>query len=84
MITEKYRQIEAYMLSQMSDSAHDREHVYRVLNYALEIAKSEPDVNRELLITSALLHDIARAQQFADVSVDHASAGGLKAATWLL
>ncbi|MDR0952479.1 MAG: hypothetical protein LBM18_06100 [Oscillospiraceae bacterium] len=34
--------VEAYMLSQMSDSAHDGEHVYRVLNYALDITRFEP------------------------------------------
>ena len=32
MKTKDYRLIEAYMLSCMRDSAHDREHIYRPLN----------------------------------------------------
>jgi uncharacterized protein len=84
MTSDKYKQIEAYMQSQMSDSAHDTEHVYRVLNYALEIAKSEPKANPELLIAAALLHDIGRAEQFVDPSIDHAIAGAIKAQSWLL
>jgi len=40
-----YQTIEKYMLSTMDDSAHDAEHVYRVLYNALEIAKAEPKVD---------------------------------------
>ena len=31
--------LEKFMLTHMQDSAHDRQHVYRVLNNAIEIAK---------------------------------------------
>jgi uncharacterized protein len=78
-----YTNIESYMLSQMSDSAHDAEHVYRVLNYALGIARFEPTANRDVLITACLLHDIARAEQFADSAIDHATYGAEKAFAWL-
>ena len=67
----------------MTDSAHDIEHVYRVLNYAHIIAQHESDVDLELLAIACLLHDIGRAEQFADPSVDHALCGGVKAYKWL-
>jgi len=67
----------------MSDSAHDTEHVYRVLNYALDIAKHEGGADLELLTTACLMHDISRADQFADPGIDHAIHGSLKAHRWL-
>jgi uncharacterized protein len=70
-----FSKTEAFMLEKMSDSAHDCEHVYRVLNYALDIAERESGVDYDVLITACLLHDIARAEQFADPSLDHAEAG---------
>jgi uncharacterized protein len=71
------------MLSCMSDSAHDREHVYRVLYYALDIAHHEEGTDIELLTAACLLHDIGRAEQFADPSIDHAVRGAEKAYQWL-
>ena len=79
-----YPKIEAYMRSCMTDSAHDMEHVYRVLNYALDIARYEKNVDNEVLAAACLLHDIGRAEQFADENVDHALCGSEKAHTWLL
>ena len=38
-----YDLLEQYMISQMEDSAHDKEHIYRVLYNALRIAKLEQD-----------------------------------------
>jgi uncharacterized protein len=64
------------MLSCMTDSAHDTQHVYRVLYNALGIAQHEKSVNTDVLIASCLLHDIGRGKQYADPSVSHASAGG--------
>jgi len=75
--------LEEYMLACMKDSAHDREHVYRVLNNALAIAQGEQDVNWDVLIASALLHDISRPEQLADPRVDHASHGADKAYAFL-
>ena len=45
MKTELYKEIENYMLECMNDSAHDKEHVYRVLYMALDIAKYESKVD---------------------------------------
>ena len=53
--------IERYMQSCMKDSAHDREHVYRVLHNALRIAEGEKNVDMDVLIAAALLHDITKA-----------------------
>ena len=84
MNLEQYRTIEAFMQSCMGDSAHDCEHVYRVLYNALEIAKAEPDTNYDLLITACLLHDIGRIDQIADPSLCHAAVGAEKARQFLL
>jgi len=40
MDKKTYSLIEDYMLSCMKDSAHDKEHIYRVLYNALEIARA--------------------------------------------
>ena len=83
MTQECYQTIEAYMLSSMDDSAHDCEHVYRVLYNALEIAKSE-DVDYDILIAACLLHDIGRLDQIKDPSLCHARVGSEKAYRFLL
>lgn len=49
--------MENYMLSCMKDSAHDKEHVYRVLYTALDIAEQEEPVDYDILIAACLLHD---------------------------
>jgi len=79
----RYHLIETFMLSRMSDSAHDCEHVYRVLFTALDIARHTGGADTEVLITSCLLHDVGRAEQYADSSVDHAAAGARIAQDWL-
>ena len=83
-IRTKLTDVEAYMQSCMSDSAHDMEHVYRVLNYTHDITSHEGGVNLELLSTACLLHDIGRAEQFANPDIDHAIFGGDKAYAWLI
>lgn len=84
MKREKYEELAAYMQECMSDAAHDREHVWRVLGYALRLAeeRAEP-VNYDLLIASCLLHDIGRTAQFKDPSLDHAAVGADMAVKWL-
>ena len=79
-----YPLVEAYMQTCMTDSAHDMEHVYRVLNYALDIAGTETDVNLEMLTIACLLHDIGREEQYIDQSVDHAACGAGKAFNWMI
>jgi len=71
--------LENYMLSCMDDSAHDKEHIYRVLYHALEIAETEENVDYDILIASCLLHDIGRKEQFENPELCHAAAGAEKA-----
>ena len=83
MTQETFQLLESCMLSAMSDSAHDAQHVYRVLYNALEIARSEADVDYDVLITACLLHDIGRREQFEDPSLCHAAVGSEKARRFL-
>ena len=75
--------IEQYMRDCMCDSAHDTQHVYRVLNYAMDIAAHEQGVDLEILQAACMLHDIGRGEQYADPRVDHAACGAEKARKWL-
>lgn len=84
MNRETYCLLENYMLHSMEDSAHDKEHVYRVLYNALEIAKDESSVDYDVLIAACLLHDIGRKEQFENPAVCHAVAGADKAFQFLL
>ena len=84
MNKETYRLIENYMLSCMDDSAHDKDHIYRVLYMALEIAQSESQVNYDVLVTACLLHDIGRKEQFANPTLCHAQVGSEKAYQFLI
>lgn len=84
MKKETYSLLEQYMLSCMKDSAHDKEHVYRVLNNALVIARQLPAVDYDVLIAACLLHDIARPEQIADPALCHAAVGSEKAYDFLL
>ena len=84
MKKEVYQRMDAYMLSCMEDSAHDAQHIYRVLFSALQIAQTLPEVDYDVLITACLLHDVGRREQFADPSVCHAQIGSEKARKFLL
>jgi len=60
--------------------AHDIDHVMRVYNLCLKLAKYEPSVDLDVLRTAALLHDIARTREDKDghagmLGVDHAILG---------
>lgn len=68
----------------MTDTAHDKEHIYRVLYHALEIAKTEQNVKYDILIAACLLHDIGRREQFENPALCHAAAGSEKAYQFLL
>lgn len=78
-----YKLIENYMNDCMTDSAHDKEHVYRVLYNALTIADSEDAVDYDVLITACLLHDIGRKEQFENPKLNHAEVGAEKAYQFL-
>ena len=84
MNTETFGLLESYMLECMDDSAHDKDHVYRVLYNALRIASKEDKVDFDVLICSCLLHDIGRKEQFENPNICHAIAGGEKAYRFLL
>ena len=84
MDINKYKLLEGYMLSCMEDSAHDKEHIYRVLYAALDIAQSEPAADADILIAACLLHDIGRAEQFENPALCHAQVGAEKAKRFLL
>lgn len=84
MDKKTYSLLENFMLSCMEDSAHDKEHVYRVLYNALDIAKTESNVDYNVLIASCLLHDIGRKEQFENPALCHAAVGSSKAYNFLL
>lgn len=84
MKTAEYERLESYMLSSMADCAHDREHIYRVLYTAMDIAGTEAGVDSDILIAACLLHDIARPEQQAQPGLCHARAGAKKAREFLL
>lgn len=84
MNKETYCLLEKYMLECMEDTAHDKEHIYRVLFNALEIAKTENNVNYDVLIAACLLHDIGRKEQFENPALCHAIVGGDKAYQFLV
>ena len=79
-----YLLIENYMTLCMEDSAHDKEHIYRVLYTALDIAQTEPNVNCDVLISACLLHDIGRKEQFENPDLCHAKVGADKAYHFLI
>ena len=84
MDKQTYQKIEHYMLSCMEESAHDAEHIYRVLSNALVIAREENGVNYDILIAACLLHDIGRPDQIRDPSLCHAAVGCERAYHFLL
>lgn len=84
MTQETFALLETYMLRCMEDSAHDPEHIYRVLYYALDIAKTHPEADLDLLTAACLLHDIGRKEQYENPKVCHAIAGGEKAFSFLI
>lgn len=79
-----FSQMEGYMLECMGDSAHDKDHVYRVLYFALDIASCESNVNMDVLIAACLLHDIGRSEQFKNPELRHEQVGSQKAYTYLI
>ena len=84
MTKKEFEQIERYMLECMKDSAHDKDHIYRVLYNALNIAKAEKNVDHDVLITACLLHDIGRKEQYENPELSHAEVGAEKAHNYLI
>ncbi len=74
---EKHKKIIEIVRSKLSCSAHNLDHVFRVYKLCLQIAESEENVNLDVLIPAALLHDIARVEESQDQTgkIDHAVLG---------
>lgn len=72
------------MLACMRDSAHDCQHIYRVLFTALDIAQYEKSADADVLIAACLLHDIGRKEELEDSRLCHALVGAEKAKAFLL
>lgn len=83
MTKEKFTLIESYMLACAGDSAHDKEHIYRVLYTALHIAEFCENVDIDILTAACLLHDIARGDQLKNPKLCHAEKGAEKAYEFL-
>ncbi len=60
MTKELFCEIENYMKECVKETAHDTEHIYRVLGNCLKIAANESQVDYDILLAAALLHDIGR------------------------
>ncbi|MDR2899887.1 MAG: HD domain-containing protein, partial [Clostridiales bacterium] len=88
MTKYEFSAIENYMLSQMEDSlkdpVHDKYHVYRVFNAAMDIACHEDNVDMDVLIAACLLHDVGRKSQAENPNICHALKGSEMAYDYLL
>lgn len=75
----KHKKIIEIVQDKLTCSAHNLDHVFRVYNLCLLIAKYEKDIDLEILIPSALLHDIARVEESQDKTgeIDHAVLGSV-------
>ena len=76
-INVKHDKIIKIVKDKSTCSAHNLDHVFRVYNLCLLIAEYEKNVDLEILIPSALLHDIARVEESRDKTgeIDHAVLG---------
>jgi len=75
----KHKKIIEIVQDKLTCSAHNLDHVFRVYNLCLLLAKYEKDVDLEVLIPSALLHDISRVEESQDKTgkIDHAVLGSV-------
>lgn len=78
---ERYEIIKNIIRDNKLCSAHDLDHVLRVNNLCQKLAEYEAEVDMNVLIPAALLHDIARILEDDDSSgeIDHAVIGAEKA-----
>jgi len=70
---ERFKKIKTAVENELSCSAHNMDHVMRVYNLCLHLAKNE-NVDLEVLKAATLLHDIARVKEDNDSmgNTDHA------------
>jgi uncharacterized protein len=84
---QKYQEIKEIVEKELRSSAHtmehahDMDHVMRVYNLCMRLAKEQPGIDLDILKSAALLHDIARAKENHDNSgrTDHAILGSVMA-----
>jgi len=78
-VEEKHKKIIEIVDQKLTCSAHNLDHVFRVYNLCLLLAKHEKGVDLEILIPAALLHDIARVEESQDKTgeIDHAVLGSV-------
>ncbi len=76
---EKYEKIWEIVKEEMSSSAHGIDHTKRVYRLCREF--SDGDIDEDVLLPAALLHDIAREEEDNDESgeIDHAELGAERA-----
>ncbi|KOA18839.1 putative hydrolase [Clostridium homopropionicum DSM 5847] len=76
-LEKKHKRIIEIVQDKLTCSAHNLDHVFRVYNLCMLIAKYENDVDLEILIPAALLRDIARVEESKDITgeIDHAILG---------
>lgn len=84
MKKEIFVAINNYMLKMTDGFIHDKTHIYRVTNQALNIAKSYENANIDIIIASCLLHDIGRYEQYKDNLLCHSEKGAELAYDFLL
>lgn len=74
---EKYLELKEIMERELSCSAHNIDHIIRVSDLCETIAENEKNVDMDVLIPAALLHDIARVRESEDKTgnTDHALLG---------
>lgn len=72
-----HKRVMEIVSEKLSCSAHNLDHVLRVYKLCLLISESEHNVDLEILIPAALLHDIARVEESHDQTgeTDHAVLG---------
>ncbi len=73
---DKFQKIREIVEKELSCSAHDMDHVDRVYNLCLHLAKGEK-VDIDVLRAAVLLHDIAKSREYNDKTgtFDHATEG---------
>lgn len=78
---KKLRLVRKFVESELSCSAHNMDHVMRVYNSSLHLAKSEKGIDLDVLRLAALLHDVARVNENTDKTgnTDHAVLGAITA-----
>ena len=76
--------IKTVLADDISDG-HDYDHTCRVVKHALDLCAQIPEADRNIVHLAALLHDVARPQEFQSKgAIDHAAAGAEIARKFLL